>query len=69
MLNFFLCVCQGEIKSSKSKGARRAAFRLVDFKEPTRVLQMRVDRKKHISPKEGWGQASLWGWAIAVCVS
>ncbi|CAM9271596.1 unnamed protein product [Ectocarpus fasciculatus] len=51
---------KGEIKSSKSRGANRAAFRLVDFKEPTRVLQMRVDRKKHISPKEGWGQASFW---------
>ncbi|CAM9316019.1 unnamed protein product [Scytosiphon promiscuus] len=51
---------KGELKQSKTKGTRRAAFRLVDFKEPTRVLQMRVDRKKHISPKEGWGQASTW---------
>ncbi|CBJ29484.1 conserved unknown protein [Ectocarpus siliculosus] len=49
---------KGEIKSSKSRGAQRAAFRLVDFKEPTTVLQMRVDRKKHISPKEGWGQVT-----------
>ncbi|CAM9098286.1 unnamed protein product [Ectocarpus sp. 6 AP-2014] len=57
---------KGEIKSSKGRGAQRAAFRLVDFKEPTRVLQMRVNRKKHISPKEGWGQASFWGWDISV---
>ncbi|CAM9488627.1 unnamed protein product [Hapterophycus canaliculatus] len=49
-----------ELKQAKSKGKRRPAFRLVDFKEPTRVLQMRVDRKKHVSPKEGWGQASAW---------
>ena len=46
------------MKNAKNKGLRRVAFRLSDFKEPTQVLQMRVDRKKHISPKEGWGQAS-----------
>lgn len=49
---------KGEVKRAKSKGQRRAAFRLLDFKEPTRVLQMRVKRNKNISPKEGWGQAS-----------
>ncbi|CAM9410526.1 unnamed protein product [Laminaria digitata] len=47
-----------EIKNAKSKGLRRVAFRLSDFKEPTQVLQMRVDRKKHVSPKEGWGQVT-----------
>lgn len=51
-------VLQAEMKNAKNKGLRRVAFRLSDFKEPTQVLQMRVDRKKHISPKEGWGQAS-----------
>ncbi|CAM9758286.1 unnamed protein product [Pylaiella littoralis] len=49
---------KSEIKKTKSKGGRRPAFRLVAFGEPTRVLQMRVDRKPHISPKEGWGQVT-----------
>lgn len=49
---------KGEIKRTKSKGKRRAAFRLLDFKEPTRVLQMRVKRHKNISPQEGWGQVT-----------
>eukprot|EP00752_Nemacystus_decipiens_P009998 g8914.t1 len=49
---------KGEVKRTKSKGQRRAAFRLLDFKEPTRVLQMRVKRNKNISPKEGWGQVT-----------
>lgn len=50
---------QGELKQNKKKGGRRGALRLLDFKEPTQVLQMREHRKKHISEKEGWGQASL----------
>lgn len=64
---------QAEIKNAKNKGLRRVAFRLSDFKEPTQVLQMRVDRKKHISPKEGWGQASasllLECWPLSVITS
>lgn len=55
----YYCMLQGEIRQTKKKGGRRAAFRLVDFKEPTQVMQMREHRKKHISEKEGWGQASL----------
>lgn len=62
-----LSVWQGEVKRTKSKGQRRAAFRLLDFKEPTRVLQMRVKRNKNVSPKEGWGQASAP--AAAICLS
>eukprot|EP00903_Cladosiphon_okamuranus_P014182 g13179.t1 len=49
---------KGEVRRTKSKGQRRAAFRLLDFKEPTRVLQMRVKRNKNVSPKEGWGQVT-----------
>lgn len=60
---------QGEMKQNKKKGGRRGALRLLDFKEPTQVLQMREHRKKHISDKEGWGQASLPFFLFTTTVS
>lgn len=52
-----LCLSvQGELKQAKKAGGNRLGFRVLGFKAPTHVLQMREHRKKDVSEREGWGQ-------------
>ncbi|CAN0399922.1 unnamed protein product [Ascophyllum nodosum] len=49
---------KGELNQAKKGGGDRLAFRVLGFKTPTHVLQMREHRKKEISDKQGWGQVT-----------
>ncbi|CAM9806943.1 unnamed protein product [Sphacelaria rigidula] len=49
---------KSEIKASVKKGRSRSAFRLLEFREPAQVLQMRHHRPQRMNKTIGWGQVT-----------